>query len=111
MLPEASSTPAPLPLAGVRVLDFSNLLPGPLASLLLADAGAEVLKVERPGTGDELRGYEPALDPSRVLDSRPVTRRWWEFRPNTAWAIGLVLLFAGVLYQFDKLSEFIYFQF
>jgi len=61
MPPEASSTPEPLPLAGVRVLDFSNLLPGPLASLLLADAGAEVLKVERPGTGDELRGYEPAF--------------------------------------------------
>ena len=51
---------AALPLAGIRVLDFSNLLPGPLASLLLAEAGAEVVKVERPGTGDEMRGYEPA---------------------------------------------------
>ncbi len=54
-------TPAPLPLAGLRVLDFSNLLPGPLASLLLADAGAEVIKVERPGIGDEMRGYAPAF--------------------------------------------------
>jgi crotonobetainyl-CoA:carnitine CoA-transferase CaiB-like acyl-CoA transferase len=62
MPPEAAAPhPTPLPLAGVRVLDFSNLLPGPLASLLLADAGAEVLKIERPGTGDELRGYEPAF--------------------------------------------------
>jgi crotonobetainyl-CoA:carnitine CoA-transferase CaiB-like acyl-CoA transferase len=61
MPPEATSSQAALPLAGVRVLDFSNLLPGPLASLLLADAGAEVLKVERPGTGDELRNYEPAF--------------------------------------------------
>ncbi len=51
---------AALPLAGIRVLDFSNLLPGPLASLLLAEAGAEVVKVERPGVGDEMRGYEPA---------------------------------------------------
>lgn len=50
---------AALPLAGIRVLDFSNLLPGPLASLLLAEAGAEVVKVERPGVGDEMRGYEP----------------------------------------------------
>ena len=46
------------PLAGIKVVDFSTLLPGPLASLILAEAGAEVVKVERPG-GDELRGYEP----------------------------------------------------
>ena len=50
----------PLPLAGIRVLDFSNLLPGPLASLLLAEAGAEVIKVERPDGGDEMRAYAPA---------------------------------------------------
>lgn len=53
--------PAPLPLAGVRVLDFSNLLPGPLASLLLADAGADVVKVERPGAGDEIRYFSPTF--------------------------------------------------
>jgi len=47
------------PLAGIRVLDFSTLLPGPLATLLLAEAGAEVIKIERPGAGDEMRGYEP----------------------------------------------------
>ncbi len=47
------------PLDGVRVLDFSTLLPGPMASLLLAEAGAEVLKIERPGKGEEMRGYEP----------------------------------------------------
>jgi alpha-methylacyl-CoA racemase len=48
-------------LAGIRVLDFSTLLPGPLAGLMLAEAGAEVTKVERPGTGDEMRSYEPRL--------------------------------------------------
>ncbi len=47
------------PLDGVLVLDFSTLLPGPMASLLLAEAGAEVVKIERPGTGDEMRGYAP----------------------------------------------------
>ncbi len=47
------------PLDGIVVLDFSTLLPGPLASLLLAEAGAEVIKVERPGTGDEMRAYPP----------------------------------------------------
>lgn len=51
-----------LPLQGVRVLDFSTLLPGPLASLILAEAGAEVIKVERPGTGEDMRAYPPQLD-------------------------------------------------
>lgn len=46
-------------LEGLRVLDFSTLLPGPMATLFLADAGAEVIKVERPGTGEEMRGYVP----------------------------------------------------
>jgi crotonobetainyl-CoA:carnitine CoA-transferase CaiB-like acyl-CoA transferase len=49
-----------LPLEGIRVLDFSTLLPGPLASLVLAEVGAEVIKVERPG-GEDLRAYEPRL--------------------------------------------------
>lgn len=48
-----------LPLAGVKVLDLSTLLPGPLATLMLADAGADVVKLERPGRGDEMRSYEP----------------------------------------------------
>ena len=49
------------PLAGRLVIDFSTLLPGPMASLVLAEAGAEVVKVERPGTGDPMRGYPPFL--------------------------------------------------
>jgi len=44
-----------LPLEGIRVLDFSTLLPGPFASLYLQEAGAEVIKVERPGEGDAMR--------------------------------------------------------
>lgn len=46
-------------LAGIKVLDFSTLLPGPMATLFLADAGAEVIKIERPGRGDEMRSYDP----------------------------------------------------
>ena len=54
------------PLEGLLVLDFSTLLPGPLASLMLAEAGAEVIKIERPGSGDEMRSYEPKLDADGV---------------------------------------------
>ncbi len=49
------------PLSDIRVLDFTTLLPGPLATLLLAEAGAEVIKIERPGSGDEMRLYQPQL--------------------------------------------------
>jgi crotonobetainyl-CoA:carnitine CoA-transferase CaiB-like acyl-CoA transferase len=54
------------PLAGIRVLDFSTLLPGPLATLLLAEAGAEVIKIERPGRGDEMRSYLPKFGADSV---------------------------------------------
>jgi alpha-methylacyl-CoA racemase len=49
------------PLKGVRVVDFSTLLPGPMATLLLVEAGAEVIKIERPGTGEDMRQYPPML--------------------------------------------------
>jgi len=55
------------PLDGIVVLDFSTLLPGPMASLLLAEAGAEVIKVERPGSGDEMRHYPPFIGPQSAL--------------------------------------------
>ncbi len=49
------------PLSGLLVLDFTTLLPGPLASLMLAEAGAGVIKVERPG-GEDMRRFPPAFD-------------------------------------------------
>ncbi len=50
------------PLAGIRVLDFTRLLPGAFASLMLAELGAEVIKVEAPGRGDPMRALPPLLE-------------------------------------------------
>ena len=54
------------PLDGITIVDFSTLLPGPLASLMLAEAGARVIKIERPG-GEDMRFFPPEKDGAGVL--------------------------------------------
>lgn len=50
------------PLEGLIVADFSRVLAGPYATMLLGDLGATVIKVERPGTGDDTRSWSPPVD-------------------------------------------------
>ena len=54
---------ATLSLNGLRVLDLSRVLAGPLCTMMLGDLGADVIKVERPGRGDDTRGWGPPFDP------------------------------------------------
>ena len=59
-MPEhADATPSAAPLAGVRVIDLSRVLAGPLATMVLGDLGADIIKVERPGHGDDTRQWGP----------------------------------------------------
>ena len=57
-----SAEPIPSALGDLRILDFSRVLAGPFATMMLADLGAEVIKVERPEIGDETRSWGPPND-------------------------------------------------
>jgi len=66
--------PMPAPLSGFRVLSLAEQLPGPLATMLLADLGADMILVERPAGGDPSRRFEghfeslgATSDPSRWI--------------------------------------------
>jgi crotonobetainyl-CoA:carnitine CoA-transferase CaiB-like acyl-CoA transferase len=71
-LPDHTPRPAgrPTPLQGIRVVDFTQFVSGPMSTLVLADMGAEVVKVETPAKGDDFRKYPP-IDPALPTQGAP----------------------------------------
>ena len=97
------TAPASAPLEGLRVLDISNVIAGPFAAGMLGDFGAEVLKVELPGSGDPLRALPPHKDGKPLI---------WKVTNRNKKAITLDLrkddgraLFLKLLPRFDVLIE------
>jgi len=91
------------PLAGMRVLDVATVLAGPFGATLLADYGAEVVKVELPGRGDGLRGFPPFKDGKSL---------WWKTSQRNKQCVTLDLrqargaeILKAMLPHFDLLIE------
>ena len=77
-----SATPTPAALAGLKVLELGQLIAGPFAAKTLADFGAEVIKIEPPGTGDPLRKW-------RLLKNG--TSVWWQVQSSNKRSLALDL--------------------
>ena len=80
--PVESSAPAAGPLAGLKVLELGQLIAGPFAAKTLADFGADVVKVEPPGTGDPLRKWRLLKDGTSV---------WWQVQSRNKRSVALDL--------------------
>ena len=66
----STNPPAVSPLEGVKILDLTRVLAGPFATMILSDLGAEVVKVERPGRGDDTRSWGPPFIQGETRESR-----------------------------------------
>ena len=75
------------PLAGLRVLDLTRVLAGPWATQILADFGAEVIKIEKPGEGDDTRGWGPPF--LRNPDGKPGDAAYFLSCNRGKWSVAI----------------------
>src|ERR1700681_2470028 len=91
------------PLAGIRVLDLTRILAGPLCTMMLGDMGADIVKVEPPG-GDDTRGWAPQFAAGRDVYFLGVNRNKRSVTINLAVPAGQKLL-AGLIEQADVVID------
>src|SRR5712672_4477979 len=91
-------------LAGIRVVDLTRILAGPLCTTMLGDMGADVIKVEPPGTGDDTRGWGPPFAAGEAAYFLGVNRNKRSVTVNLAAAAGQKIL-AGLIEKADVLID------
>src|SRR5258708_33487107 len=92
------------PLAGIRVLDLTRLLAGPLCTMMLGDMGAEVIKVEPPDKGDDTRNWGPPFVAGEAVYFLGVNRNKRSLTLNMAVPAGQKIL-AGLIEKADVLID------
>src|SRR3954468_22096169 len=92
------------PLAGTRVVDLTRILAGPLCTMMLGDMGAEIIKVEPPGGGDDTRGWGPPFVAGEAAYFLGVNRNKRSLTLNMAVSAGQKIL-AGLIEKADVLID------
>src|SRR5215475_10159330 len=101
---EAMTQAANGPLAGLRVVDLTRILAGPLCTMMLGDMGAEVIKIEPPGTGDDTRGWGPPFVAGEAAYFLGANRNKRSLTLNLAVPAGQKIL-AGLVEKADVLID------
>src|SRR6476646_9630915 len=96
--------PAKGPLAGLRVIDLTRILAGPFCTMTLGDMGADVIKIEPPGTGDDTRGWGPPFVEGESTYFMSVNRNKRSLTLNLAVKAGQTIL-ADLLTDADVLID------
>jgi succinate--hydroxymethylglutarate CoA-transferase len=92
------------PLAGIRVVDLTRILAGPLCAMMLGDMGAEVIKIEPPGTGDDTRGWGPPFIAGEAAYFLGINRNKRSLTLNMAVPAGQKIL-VGLVEKADVLID------
>jgi formyl-CoA transferase len=92
------------PLEGIRVIDLTRVVSGPYCTMLLGDLGAEIIKVERPGEGDDTRAFAPPFQGDQAAYFLSINRNKKSITLDLKSDLGKELLW-GLIERSDVLAE------